>query len=217
MDAEALEELMAGKADEDLGRYIDDTEKYTPEAIAAAVTECQKRGRSFSEFELERIRSIVEQKREAREKEFDLKRDNFEECLEDIVDDPGAPEYYSKPAIIFFCLAFTVFAGAVLMAINAKYTKLIKWGIVMYGLLYAAMTIYIRDELIGIRHSFKFIMLFNFIGSLPLTTIFWNSCVGSETKYRAKSIWERLHSPYWWRYRFCSFYILTFDADRVSL
>jgi len=53
--AKSLQEVMNGKSNEGLNDYLDNFQKYTPEAIKCAVDEFKIRGRNFSEEELKEI------------------------------------------------------------------------------------------------------------------------------------------------------------------
>ncbi len=60
-----LDELMSGKSEEGLMVYVQKAELYTDEAIVAALKELKKRGRTFSDRELETIQIKLEEKRKA--------------------------------------------------------------------------------------------------------------------------------------------------------
>lgn len=181
--AKSLGEVMRGKPDEGLNDYINNFGKYTPEAIAAATQELKKRGREFSNQELEDIDLKIQARATAEYEEATL-------WAKDIVDnniviDPKAPLLYSKGAIRAFSFVFTVLFGAFLLSDNiiGKKKKLMVIG---FGIAYTTMSII----LLNIIPSNNFwVLLLNGAGGLGLTTTFWDKYVGKDVKYRSKPIW----------------------------
>ena len=68
-----FEKLMSNKSDEGLQEYLDNRSKFTPEAVEAAITELQKRGRIFSDEELYSIKHELEQRKTEAMKEYEAK------------------------------------------------------------------------------------------------------------------------------------------------
>ena len=66
-----FQKLMSNKSDEGLQVYLDNRFKFTTEAVEAAIAEMQKRGRSFSDEELNTYRQEIQKRREEVEKEFE--------------------------------------------------------------------------------------------------------------------------------------------------
>jgi hypothetical protein len=66
-----FKKLISNKSDEGLQEYLDKRSKFTPEAIEAAIAEMQKRGRTFSDAELNTYRQEIQQRRVEVEKEFE--------------------------------------------------------------------------------------------------------------------------------------------------
>ncbi|MFD0998171.1 hypothetical protein ACFQ21_02595 [Ohtaekwangia kribbensis] len=177
----SLSEVMKAKSDEGLTDYINNFNKYTPEAILAAVNELRKRGKKFSDQELEDI----DRKMHARAKaEYEEQNYLVADALTNIVEDPNAPLLYSKAAILAFSSVFTVLFGAFLLAdnVNGKKKKLI---IIGFGIAYFIISIII----INVPSVSKYwLTLLNGSGGLGLITTFWDKYIGKDVKYRAKPI-----------------------------
>lgn len=70
--AKSLREVMTGKSDEGLKDYLDNFQKYTPEAIRYAVDEFKRRGRNFTEEELKEIDIKIKNRTKAENEEETL-------------------------------------------------------------------------------------------------------------------------------------------------
>lgn len=177
---------MSGKSDEGLMDYLNSFNKYTPEAITAAVDELKRRGRQFTEQELVEINDKIENRIKADKQEDSLWGNDSLKA--NIVTDSDAPLLYSKGAIRGFCVVFTTIFGAVLLSSNISDTKR-KWTVIGFGVLYTALTMVIVNV---VPINTFWVLLLNTAGGLGLTTTFWDKYVGNETKYRAKPIWKPL-------------------------
>ena len=62
--------LMSKKSDEGLQEYLDNRDRYVPDAIEAAVVEMKKRGRKFTVEEIEGLIREMRERREADEREL---------------------------------------------------------------------------------------------------------------------------------------------------
>lgn len=181
--AKSLGEVMRGKSNEGLTDYINNFNKYTPEAIAAAVNELKKRGKKFSSQELEDIDLKIQARAKAEKEEPTL-------WVKDVVDndlviDPNAPLLYSKGAIRAFSFIFTTLFGAFLLSDNVIGKKN-KFIVIGFGIAYTT----ISAILLNIIPSNTFwVLALNAAGGLGLTTTFWDKYVGKDMKYRSKPIW----------------------------
>jgi hypothetical protein len=182
----SLSEVMNGKSDEGLIDYINNFQKYTPEAIRSAADELKRRGRNFSEEELKEIEVKIENR---------IKSEDEEETLfasgswkKKVVEDPNAPLLYSKGAIRAFSLIFSTIFGAVLLSSNINDNKR-KWIVIGFGVIYTAMTIIILNL---IPPNTLYTLILNTAGGLGLTSTFWNKYVGQDIEYRARPIWKAL-------------------------
>ncbi len=135
------EKLMTSKSDEGLMIYLDKVEMYTEEAVVASVKELQKRGKQFSEQELENIKTKLEEKKKIKINEDKKLKTNS--WTKNIVTDPSAPNYYSHKAIFAFSTIFTVVFGAVLLSSNLKDKGNARWTVLGFGILYTGLAIFL--------------------------------------------------------------------------
>ncbi len=134
-----FEKLMTNKSDEGLQEYLDNRTKFTPEAVEAAITEMQKRGRVFADEELANVRQDLQAKRVETEKE---EKEFFgNQWKKNVVTDENAPEYYSERAIYMFSAFFSVIFGSVLLALNCRQTDEKKgvWEVIAFGVVYTGL------------------------------------------------------------------------------
>ncbi len=178
---------MNGKSEEGLMDYVNSFQKYTPEAITAAVDELKRRGTSFSDQELKEISSKIESRKNA-ENEDDNPFVASDSWKKNVVTDPNVPLLYSKGAIRAFSLLFSTIFGAVLLSSNINDSKR-KWIVIGFGIIYTALTIVIVNL---IPSNTFWVFMFNTAGGLGLTSSFWDKFVGKEIKYRSKPIWKAL-------------------------
>jgi len=180
-------ELMIGKSNEDLQKYLDNCITYTPEAVEYAIAEMQKRGRIFSDDELIGIRQEMQLKSlplEAENKEVWGRNKN-------VVTDENAPSYYSEKAIYCFGTAFGVLFGSVLLAINVNNTETKKgiWPVIGFGILFTGFQIWILSF---VPQNSLSTTVCSMIGTLLMNYMFWGKYIGKDTKYRTKPIWKPL-------------------------
>jgi hypothetical protein len=185
--AKSLREVMNGKSEEGLVDYLNNFQKYTPDAIRYAVDELKRRGRNFNDEELKEINIKIEKRTKAESEEYTLFVPN-NAWKQNVVTDANAPLFYSKGAITAFSLFFSTIFGAVLLSSNINDTKR-KWIVIGFGIIYTTVSIIILNLIP--RNTF-YVLLLNTGGGLGLTTTFWDKYVGKETKYRAKPIWKPL-------------------------
>ena len=103
--------LMTSKSDEQLKNYLVNSEKYTEEAVTAAIQELRKRGKEFSEEELHEIKLKIEAIRKKENDEaVEMRRNSW---TMKVVTDPEAPALYSQRAIWGFSVFFALIFGAV--------------------------------------------------------------------------------------------------------
>lgn len=183
----SFETLMTSKSEEELDNYLVNIKKYTPEAINAAVAELQKRGRKFSEAELENISLVIQQKAVAEKKAEEIH--SFSQWKKHVVTDPNAPVYFSHRAIWGFSVFFTVIFGAVLLASNLKESKSARWTVIGFGVLYTAVAILALSQF---ERNTGLTLIVNGTGAWLMTSFFWNKYLGKEVKYQAKPIWKPL-------------------------
>jgi hypothetical protein len=182
--------LMASKTDQELDNFISLGSKFFPAEIQAAIAEMQKRGRVFSSTELSTLLQ-EEQAEPFPEKTTVRPLDSAFGWQKNIVDDENAPAYYSDKAIQMFSIGFSVFFGAVLMAINLNKvpSKNGKWGVIAFGIVFTSIQIW---TLSMVPNNAFLTILTCYFGSMLMNHLFWKKYIGTDTKYRAKPIWKPL-------------------------
>ena len=180
---------MALKSDADLMQYIDKAERYTQEAVYAAIAELQKRGRHFEAEEIATINNriqIRQQELASQERQGSFVTGH----LGSITEDKSAPLLYSSSAIYAFSIFFSLIAGATLLAINIKDKKikriLIASSIAYYILINIALLYIPRRNNSGLG------FIVNGLGAVLMMQLFWNKYIGKDTEYRPKPIWKPL-------------------------
>ncbi|PIB37508.1 hypothetical protein BFP72_11165 [Reichenbachiella sp. 5M10] len=108
-----------------------------------------------------------------------------------MTDDPDAPELYTKTAITLFSALFSTIFGAALLMSNMKTMgrSSSRFLVLAFGVVYTAIIIF-TNEKIGTNSSL--VTVFNLVGAVILTEIFWNHQLGKELKHRKKKIWKPL-------------------------
>jgi len=182
------EKLMTGKSDEQLTNYLDNIEKFTEEAVMASIQELRKRGKQFSEEDLNEVKLKLEEKKKKENNETLKMRTSS--WTKNIVTDPEAPALYSQRAIWIFSVIFTVIFGAVLLSSNLKDKGNARWMVIAFGVLYTGLAVFILSS-IHVTNSGLTIGI-NTAGAWIMNQFFWNKYVGAETKYRTKPIWVPL-------------------------
>ncbi len=181
-----LQEIIRSKSEYELMDYMNNSDKYSSEAIKEAVDELRKRGKNFTDEESIDIKSKIEKQVENENEEGAW---NTKSWKRNIVTDLNAPLLYSKGAVGFFSLIFSPIFGAVLLSSNIQ-GKNKKWVVTGYGIAWTGIVI-VFANIVPMKNQ-NLVLLFNLGGSLGLTTTFWDKCVGKEIKYRAKPIWKPL-------------------------
>ncbi len=174
------------KSDEELHYCIDNREKYLPETVEAAVAELQSRGETFSTEELTVIAEDMQARRELAASGTDNLMMYTNETHTQI-EDPDAPSFYSKRAILVFSVIFSIFFGSIMLAINVSKTQYRSMAILValcgLGFTIAAVL------LAGILNLNAFFSVFiGWGGAYLMDSIFWKRYIGNSTLYRVKSI-----------------------------
>jgi hypothetical protein len=179
-------ELMTTKSDQGLQEYIDNRKKYNPQSVFAAIEELKKRGRSFSDKEIETIKADLE-----KQEEISKQRTSEVEGSKNVVKDMDAPEYYSEKAIYTFSIGFGVLFGSILMAFNLKKAQQKNQPliVILFGIVFTALELWLLSYL---PRNTGLTIGANAGGALIINYYFWKKFMGAETKYRAKSIWTPL-------------------------
>jgi len=174
---------MSTKSEDGLMDYLTNFSKYTADSITAAVDELKRRGKNFTDEELNDIKSKIETRKKDEGDDDELFASNA--WRKDVVTDPNAPLLYSKGAIRVFSIVFSVIFGAVLLSYNVGDTNK-KWIVIGFGIIYTSLTVLLLNL---ISSNIFWGYMLNTAGGLGLTTTFWNMYIGKDIKYRAKPIW----------------------------
>jgi hypothetical protein len=179
-----LKTKLHAKTDSQLIYYIEHVNKHTEDAVRFAFDILQDRNVELPLGTLERIEKELASKKEKEKKETtDPWRSNF-------VDDPEAPEYYSKSAIYVFSILFSVFFGSFMLAANCNVAGKKGWQVISFGFLYTAIALIVLSNIdLNIRIG---PFLVNSLGVLIMYEVFWKRDIGVEKKYRKKPIWKPL-------------------------
>ena len=178
------------RSDQELRQIIDNREKYLPESVEAAVEELQSRGTEFSGDELRVINEDMQARR-------DLARNDVESfnlfrygTVNNHIEDPDAPELYTKRVIYGFSIFFSALFGSIMLAINVYKTKGAGQAaiVVLFGLGYTIAAIIIGNSIHSNSYSSISIVV-GIVGGFLLNALFWNRFIGNETLYRPKPIW----------------------------
>ncbi len=140
---ENYSEKVAGLTDEQLGNYIEQRHRFNSDIVFAALIELQKRGRIFSDEEVQQIYADIEIKPGEEKKQ--------QEPAAFVNEYADAPEYYSPLLIRVFSVLFSVLFGAVMMAINLSRANEKKAAVqvVVFGLIYTFALIIVGSFLPG--------------------------------------------------------------------
>jgi len=183
--------LMASKSDEGLQAYIDNRQKFNPDAVYAAIEELKIRGRVFSENELNLIQSDIENQQEISKQRVAASDEPSTKWDENVVVDPNEIELFSQKAIYGFTIFFGVFFGSILLSSNLKKVdkKNYIYLVVIFGILFTVLQLWILSY---IPRNTGLTMITSGAGAFALNKYFWKKYIGEETKYRAKAIWTPL-------------------------
>jgi len=177
----------SGKTDAELLNTLDNREKYLPETIEATVDELKHRGHEFSDEMLKVISEDVQAHRE-NASAGGRRLGNYKN---NIVQDPDAPLFYSRPVIYIFSFLFSTLFGSIMMAMNINRTDnpaRMVW-VVLFGAVYTGMIIVIASAIPGLGSAG---IIFSIIGAWIMESFFWDRYLGNATFYRARNIWVPL-------------------------
>ena len=110
-----------------------------------------------------------------------------------IIDDPKAPQLYTRYTIRFFAIFFSTLLGGILMAINFNRLKRSKkeiFMVVLFSFLFTSAAGYLYGYF-GAKFT-NIIIIMNLVGSGILEEFFWNRVIGRQLKYRRQNVWPVL-------------------------
>lgn len=102
-------------SDSELEKYVQEGNRFVPEAIQMAFEILEERGRIFSEQEKAAVLQLIQRKKDAEEakctEEAEVWRDH-------ITEDPDAIKLYSRSTILVSSILFSPIPGAILLSLN---------------------------------------------------------------------------------------------------
>jgi hypothetical protein len=183
--------LASARSDEELMERIDNRQKYMPETIEVSLEEMQRRGRHFSDEELQYISEDIAARRanaDAVSGRPGLFNNDYKNV---IVEDPDAPQMYSTLAIYLFTFFFGALFGSIMMAMNISKTGRgnAVAGVLLFGLGFSVIVMC----LLSYAAPGGFTQLIaSLIAAYCMNYLFWRPYIGFSTFYRARPIWVPL-------------------------
>jgi hypothetical protein len=183
---ETYKASFAKKSDAVLKNYLDNPGDYSKESVEEAIAELQRRGKVFSDTDLDIIRNPGEEDYSNTGTPKIFSGWKSRPARENIVKDESAPVYYSQRAIYTFSILFGVPFGSCMLASNLNKVghKTPAIWIGLFGFVYFAAAIYVLQDVKITGAGF----IVNGLGAL-LLDFFWHRYIGYKTLYRAKKIW----------------------------
>lgn len=181
------------RSDAELEQRIDNREYYMPETVEASIAELQRRGREFSDEELNIIKEDLQAHRQNASSISSRPGLFNNDYKNSIVKDPDAPQMYTRRALYVFTVLMGALFGSIMLAINAGKTEkktAILW-VMLFGIGFSALQYYV----ITVTHANSPASLQiagGIISAYCLDYIFWRLFIGYSTFYRAKPIWMPL-------------------------
>lgn len=101
-------------SDVELEKYLQDGNRFVPEAIQVAFEVLEERGRVFSEQEKTAVQQLIQHKKEAEEAK---RAEEVEVWKDHITEDPEAIKLYSRMTILVTSVFFSTIPGAILLCL----------------------------------------------------------------------------------------------------
>ena len=182
-----FEEQVKTKSDQQLKELLVNNHKFQEELVVAVRKELQTRGVELNGEEKERMEANMNLalKREAEEEgDWSIMNPKFEK---NIVEDPEAPELFSRRAIFGFTVFCSVLFGGVLFCINLN--RLNKNQHIPLVLIFSIVTTALIWMIPGgVQTKGTFVTGINALMSIVLYNYFWGKYIGKDLQYRTKSI-----------------------------
>ena len=181
-----LSKLLSAMSDDRLQEYINKREKYNTNAVLEAIEELKKRGRVFSDPEIEKIKLDLEQQ-QLREQIENKVEESFYNQDKNTLDNLNISELYSERVIYIFSILFSVLFGSMLMAINIRKAGSRKgmFEMIAFGFLFSVIELCLLSY---IPASSAISLVFSIGGALIINNYFWKKYIGKETEYRKRQI-----------------------------
>ncbi len=175
----------------ELNNYLKPESRYIAEAIEMAFEILKQRNVTFDTSETERIKCLIENRRE---EEIKIQEEKSLEHKDYITENPHAFPLQNRYLITMFALVFGAFSGSILLAYNCFKLKKTSSaiGVLIFGLTFSILQILAFPYLkpmsdhnnFSLRKSPE--MLFAAIGFLMLLFV-WNEVIPKKLEYRQAS------------------------------
>lgn len=178
--------ILEKMSDRELEKYIEPNSSYVYDAIEIAFDILKKRGRAFSDKEINRVRKLIKEKRYEDDRieslnKWDINQDNNEQNI----------KLYSQKSVWQFSIFFGIHAGALLLALNffKISKKLVGVSVIFFGIIYSlGMLAVYKIGNIYFQDYYAIILIFMLaVGGAILQFFFWDKYL-RETTYRKKEI-----------------------------
>ncbi|WP_126650195.1 hypothetical protein [Chryseobacterium aureum] len=102
-------------SNQELEKYLQQDNRFVPDAVQAAFEILEERGRVFSEQEKTVVQQLIQHKKEAEEAK---RAEEMEVWKDHITEDPEAIQLYSRMTIFVSSILFSTIPGAILLSLN---------------------------------------------------------------------------------------------------
>lgn len=138
--------------DAELRKYLVAGNRFTPEAVEAALEVLQERGHLFSESEKAAVNQIIQAKKQEEEARIHEEKETWKDH---ITEDPNAIKLYSRTTIFIITIICTILPGSVLLCLNLlavrKYAAAVFTLLVGFG--YFLLQTYLFSTMFLTTHS----------------------------------------------------------------
>ncbi|UKB85537.1 hypothetical protein LF887_07935 [Chryseobacterium sp. MEBOG06] len=110
-------------SNQELEVYLQEGNRFVPEAVQVAFEILQERGRIFSEQEKTAVQQLIQYKKEAEEAKINAEKEIWQDY---ITEDPNAVKLFPRELIFIISLLLGTIPGSILLGLN--FIKLKKYG-----------------------------------------------------------------------------------------
>lgn len=172
-----------GASDQEVLAIFEDGKIYVDEARLAAFYTLKERGFQFSSTQLLEVENLKQAERK-------IVKEKLEKKLE-LSEAEERPLWYSPSAIIGFSVFFSVFLGAILLAMNFYQSKKKNKAFIIVGV-GIAFSVMAAVATQFTQMNQWVLLVVNVAGALFLLEFFWKKQLGLTTQYERRSIWPAL-------------------------
>lgn len=171
----------------ELENYLQEGNRFVPEAVQIAFEILLERGRIFTEQEKADIQQLIQHKKHEEEAK---KKEETEVWQDHVTDDPHAVKLYSRTAILVISIFFSTIPASILLSLNLiklkKYPAAIL--ILVYGFLFFILQKYILLSNFDFTSPSRYSPEIGIIAAGAIGLIFlWVTTVPKKLPYRPES------------------------------